>query len=288
MKSVYWIIPIAIFLSFHLSSCSPQPEVESDVAPKGKLYIIGGGKSPPEMVKQMIYLSGVNPGNYIVVLPMSSYEVDTAAYWAMKQFKDHGVNNITWFNFEKDGPIEQYQLDSIANAGMVYISGGDQNRFMDIVAGTPIAEAIHKAFANGAVIAGTSAGAAVQSKRMITGNQLKTPDMRGYQTIQPNNIETTEGLGLIESAIIDQHFIWRERVNRLISVCIENPEQLAIGIDESTAILVEENSATVYGTSQVLVLNATKAAIATSDSLLGAKNIRMDIYLPGQSFSIAP
>ncbi|MFP4556841.1 MAG: cyanophycinase [Bacteroidales bacterium] len=288
MKNIYWIIPIILFLSFHFSSCSPETEGEIEETPKGKLYIIGGGKRPPEMVKQMIDLAGVEQGGYIVVLPMSSYEVDTAAYWAMKQFKDQGVKNITWFNFEKGRAIEQHKLDSIANASMIYISGGDQNRFMDIVAGTPIAQAIHNAYANGAVIAGTSAGAAVQSERMITGNQLKNPDMRGYQTIQPNNIETTEGLGLIETAIIDQHFIWRERVNRLISVCIENPEVLAIGIDESTAILVEADSATVYGTSQVLVLNASNATIAASDSLLGAKNIRMDLYLPGQSFSIVP
>ena len=159
---------------------------------------------------------------------------------------------------------------------------------MDIVSGTPIFNAIHTAYQNGAVIAGTSAGAAVQSKKMITGNQLLQPEMVGYKTIQPNNIEVAEGLGLIETAIIDQHFIWRERLNRLIAVCIENPKELAIGIDESTAILIKGNTAKVYGLSQVLVLNALNAKTSTADSLLGAQNIRMDIYLPGESFSIVP
>lgn len=262
--------------------------MEQDSSPKGKLYIIGGGKRPPEMVKQLIELSGVGQGKYIVVLPMSSEDVDTAAYWAMKQFKDLGITNITWFDFNEGEPFEKHKLDSIINAGMIYISGGDQNRFMKIALGSPLVDAIHQAYKNGSVIAGTSAGAAVQSKKMITGNQLKNPNMKGYKTIQPNNIEIAEGLGLLSSAIIDQHFIWRERNNRLISVAIENPNELAIGIDESTAILVEGNMATVYGISQVLVLNASRASITVTDSLLGANNVKMDLYVPGQSFKLLP
>jgi cyanophycinase len=270
-----------------LLSCNESPS-NSHCGPKGKLYIIGGGKRPVEMVKQLIELSGVEQGKYIVVLPMSSEDVDTAAYWAMKQFKDQGVVNITWFNFDEGGEFEQSKLDSIENAGMVYISGGDQNRFMKIAKGTPLVDAIRNAYKKGSVIAGTSAGAAVQSKKMITGNQLMHPQMNGYKTIQPKNIELTEGLGLIESAIIDQHFIWRERNNRLISVAIENPNELAIGIDESTAILVEGTTAKVFGIGQVMVLNATQAEVTIADSLLGAKNIRMDIHIPGDTFSLVP
>ena len=287
MIKLLFRVLIVLFISIISFSCRVQTNEKKHDA-KGKLYIIGGGKRPVEMVQQMIELSGAKNGAYVAVLPMSSYEPDTAAYWAMKQFKDLGMYNIASFNFEKGQPVEQSAIDSIINAGMIYISGGDQNRFMDIVSGTPIFNAIHTAYQNGAVIAGTSAGAAVQSKKMITGNQLLQPEMVGYKTIQPNNIEVAEGLGLIETAIIDQHFIWRERLNRLITVCIENPKQLAIGIDESTAILIKGNTAKVYGLSQVLVLNALNAKTSTADSLLGAQNIRMDIYLPGESFSIVP
>ncbi len=268
-------------------SCSVQT-FDNTSKPNGKLYIIGGGERPTEMVQQLIDLSEVKNGQYIIVLPMSSEDVDTAAYYSMKQFKDLGISNITWFNIKKDEPMEQTKLDSLINAGLIYISGGDQNRFMEIALGTPLVDAIHQAYQKGAIIAGTSAGAAVQSKKMITGNQHLHPDMKGYKTIQPKNIEIAEGLGLIKSAIIDQHFIRRERMNRLISVCIENPNELAIGIDESTAILVDGNRATVYGIGQVIVLNATRAKILSSDSLLGAENIRMNLYLSGQSFSLIP
>ena len=283
----YALLTLALTLSLLFTSCKENATENTNHA-QGKLYIIGGGKRPPEMIKQLIEISGVNEGNYIVVLPFASEDVDTAAYYAMRQFKNIGVKNITWFDFRKGEPMAQQKIDSIVNAGMIYISGGDQNRFMDIARGTPLYEALHAAYQKGVVIAGTSAGAAVQSKKMITGNQLKNPEMEGYRTIQPNNIEITEGLGLLETAIIDQHFIWRSRMNRLISVAIENPNELAIGIDESTAILVEGDSATVFGVSQVLVLNALKANISQTDSLLGAQNLRMDVFLPGQKFCVIP
>lgn len=286
MKNCFTLC-VVISALLAMVSCNQSP-TETNDKPLGKLYIIGGGKRPPEMVKQLIELSGVEKGGYIVVLPFSSEDVDTAAFWAMKQFKEKGVTNITWFDFKKDEPMDRQKLDSIENAGMIYISGGDQNRFMDIARGTPLVDAIHNAYKKGAVIAGTSAGAAVQSKKMITGNQLIDPKMEGFRTIQPNNIEVTKGLGLITTAIIDQHFIWRSRMNRLISVAIENPSELAIGIDEATAILVDGDSATVYGISQVLVLNASKANLSATDSLLGAKNIRMDLFMPGQKFSVVP
>jgi cyanophycinase len=278
----------ALLLSaFALLSISCKNNADS-LKPKGQLYIIGGGKRPPEMVKQLIALSGAKSGKYIIVLPQSSSEPDTAAYWAMKQFKDQGVTNITYFNFKKNEIVEQSKLDSLENAGMIYIAGGDQSLFMGVVLNTPVYNAIHNAYKKGAVIAGTSAGAAVMSKKMITGNQLKHPEMEGYKTIQPNNIEITEGLGLVTTAIFDQHFIWRERINRLISVSIENPNELAIGIDESTALLVKGDSATVYGVSQVVVLNAANANTVATDSLLGVNGIELNVYLPGQRFLLTP
>lgn len=282
-------IKIAALLLCALAFLSVSCKNNSNcLKPKGQLYIIGGGKRPAEMVKQLIALSGAENGNYIIVLPQASSEPDSAAYWAMKQFKDQGVTNTKYFNFKKGEVVEQAKLDSLENAGMIYIAGGDQSLFMGVVLNTPVYNAIHNAYKKGAVIAGTSAGAAVMSKKMITGNQLKHPKMEGYKTIQPNNIEIAEGLGLVTTAIFDQHFIWRERMNRLISVSIENANELAIGIDESTALLVKGDSATVFGVSQVVVLNATNANTVATDSLLGVNGIELNVYLPGQRFLLKP
>ncbi len=75
------------------------------------------------MVNQLINLSGVTNGKYIILLPMASSEPDTAAFWAMKQFNDLGVSNITYYNTIKDEELSAEKLDSLENAGMIYKVG---------------------------------------------------------------------------------------------------------------------------------------------------------------------
>jgi len=157
---------------------------------------------------------------------------------------------------------------------------------MDIVGGTTIQETIVYAYHNGAVIAGTSAGAAVMSKLMISGRQHKFPDDDRYSHIVPKNIEITDGLGLVKKVIVDQHFVKRERLNRLIAVSIENPDYLCAGIDESTALLISGDSVTVCGVGQVILVDASKAKLNPSNSLLGAKGLKIDVLLPGERFKL--
>jgi cyanophycinase len=151
-------------------------------------------------------------------------------------------------------PIKASWIDSIRTANLIYITGGDQARFMNIAAGTEIETAIHDAYQKGCVISGTSAGAAVMSKLMITGNELKHKEYSAtFQTIEPDNIEIKPGLGLLTDVMIDQHFLIRSRHNRLLTAVIEHPDMTCIGIDESTAILVDGKDVEVLGDSQVLV-----------------------------------
>lgn len=253
---------------------------------KGKLYIIGGGKRPDAMVKQLINLANLREKGYLVVLPMASEEPDSAAYYATKQFTDRGISNALSIVFQKGDGIKQWWVDTLKKASLIYISGGDQKKFMDIVEGTPIQEAIVYAYHNGAVIAGTSAGAAVMSKLMITGRQLKFPNEERYGHIVPKNIEIIHGLGLLKNVIVDQHFVKRERLNRLIAVSIENPDYLCAGIDESTALLISGDSATVCGIGQVVLVDASNAKLNSNDSLLGAKGLRIDVLLPGEGFKL--
>ncbi|MDA3865832.1 MAG: cyanophycinase [Salinivirgaceae bacterium] len=272
-----------------LISCSNQPEAQQTVetSPKGSLFIIGGGKRPVSLVQNMIKLSGVDKQGYIVILPMSSSEPDTSAWYAKRQFTQQEIHNVTAFNFEKGKTPKQVWLDSLRNATMIYISGGDQNKFMDVVLNSPIYEAMHTAYSNGAMIAGTSAGAAVMSKKMITGNEHKHPEYTGdFRTIEAENIEIAEGMGFTDKIIVDQHFIWRMRMNRLISVAIEHPEALAIGIDESTAIYVKNEKFKIYGKSQVIVIDNQSKSQQANNGLLGAQNMKLHVLLPGEELKL--
>jgi cyanophycinase len=254
----------------------------------GKLFIIGGGYVNSIMRDKMIQESGIDKGGYMVILPMSSIEPDTAILETKMVFKEKKNLKIYGFNIIKGESIAQSRIDSIRNASLIFISGGDQSRFMDVIAGTPIKEAIHEAFKNGSLICGTSAGASLMSQKMITGNELKHMDdsTANFNTMEAQNVETIEGLGLLKLAIIDQHFIKRKRLNRLVSLCMENPGKVCIGIDEATAILVDGNKATVYGQNQVIVLRNRASKTTVKDGLLGARKLQLDILLPGDQFRI--
>lgn len=278
----YSLILLAFPLLF--SGCSDPQSSHTN----GKLFIIGGGKRPPEMITRLIAESGLDKGGYLVVLPMASTEPDTAVFYTAVQFIEQGITNIADFRFYKELPANPQQLDSLRNAKLIYITGGDQNRFMEAVSGTPVEEAIKYCFQKGGVIAGTSAGAAVMSEKMITGSELKQADYREtFRTIEANNIELGAGLGLLTTAIVDQHFVRRSRHNRLITAVIEHPGLLGIGIDEATAILVTGNRAEVIGESQVLVFkNPGNKPIVNQAGKLGSKDIKLNVLLPGEKFEL--
>ena len=271
MGSMFWTAPLSA----------------QSVKEKGKLVIIGGGSRPSAMVDRIIKESGLDKRGYGIILPMSSVEPDSAVYYARKQFVEKGINTIYGLDFAKDEVLNKAKVDSIKNAKLVYISGGDQNRFMDIVAGTDIEEAIHESFNQGHVIAGTSAGAAVMSKLMITGTELKHPDYAStFRNIEADNIEIKTGLGMLTTVIIDQHFVKRSRYNRLISAVIEHPEVTGIGIDEATALLVTGDTAEVIGDSQVIVFRNPNRFKNVHNEKLGAHGLQLDIYLPGEKLTI--
>ncbi len=285
MKTTQLYIVLALLTAV---SCQPAAERAAEEHPEGSLFIIGGGSRPAEMVERMIDEAGIWDEGYVAILPMSSAEPDSAIIWASEQFLEQGITRIAGFNFlpAEEPPTEW--VDSVRNAPLIYISGGDQNRFMDIVYDGPVMEAIHEAYADGALIAGTSAGAAVMSEKMITGDELRYPEYRPtFPVIESENLEIAEGLGLLTTAVIDQHFVWRSRHNRLITSVLEYPELPGIGIDESTAILVHGNEAEVVGIAQVLVYRNPDASQTQYEDKLGGRNLQLDVFLPGERFAIS-
>ncbi len=273
-----------LIISVLFSSCT-QKQVHTNAA--GKLFIIGGGNRTDSMMNELIDIAGLRTAGYVYILPMSSSVPDSSIIWTKEDFSVTGIKKVFGFNFLAGVTPPQSQLDSLRNARLIFISGGDQSRFMSVVLNTPVMDAIHQAYQNGSVIAGTSAGAAVMSKIMITGNQKKHQGTEtGFITVESDNIETIQGLGLLTDVIIDQHFIKRQRLNRLVAASIENPDQLCVGIDESTAIIVDGDYAAVTGISQVIVIKNTGKTKIIKNGLLGTGGLQLSVYLPGQKFRL--
>jgi len=280
MKSIISKIALFLFVLGTIYNVKGQINYK-----KGSLFIIGGGSRPVELIKKIILESEIDKDGYGIVLPMASSEQDSSVFYAKIPFQKEGVKNIYGMYFKKNQIPTNEQLDSIKNAKLIYITGGDQDRFMNIVKNTPIEMAIRENFKRGGMIAGTSAGAAVMSEKMITGNELKHATYHStFLNLEENNIELKKGLGFIKNAIIDQHFVRRSRYNRLITAVIEYPTLKGVGIDESTAIFIKDGKAEVVGNSQVIVLSNRKRSKENRNGKLAARGLKMDIYLNGDTF----
>ncbi|MGC4034322.1 MAG: cyanophycinase [Chitinophagaceae bacterium] len=271
----------ACILIFSSSSFS---QVKNTI-PKGSLFIIGGGDRPPSLVKSLLDEAHLSATDYIAVLPMSSEEPDSSFYYFKEDVAPACKNAIVNLNFTKEEVNNKARLDSVSHAKLIFITGGDQERFMNVVLHTPVYDAIHKAFENGSLIAGTSAGAAVMPKYMITGKEFSDTTYRAtFKKLHDKNIEIKEGLGLVQNAIIDQHFIVRSRYNRLLSAMTKYPTLPCIGIDEVTAIVVHGNKVKVAGNSQVMVFKNPKGLKVTKDDLIKVGDVQLNIYTAGDEF----
>jgi cyanophycinase len=191
---------------------------------------------------------------------------------------------------------EEAMLDSVArgldSATGIWFSGGDQNRTMAVLAGTPVGAAVRFRYVAGAVVGGTSAGAAVMTTPMITGEERRPggdrPDTsQNWLTIAAGNVVTAEGLGLLESAIVDQHFLRRRRHNRLMSLVLEQPDKIGVGIDEGTALVVEPTGWwTVIGESSAVIYDARQGAVTPrGNAVLGGRDVRVHVLPPGGRFN---
>jgi cyanophycinase len=145
-------------------------------------------------------------------------------------------------------------------------------------------------YKEGCLVGGTSAGAAVMSEFMITGNEKRTKGEEGsWEVIWADDVEHTEGFGFVTQAVIDQHFVTRRRHNRLIAVVLQNPALVGVGIEEATAVLVRpDGKYEVLGEGQVIVYDARRAMTAKSaDGHLGGHGLTMHVLLPGDVYDLA-
>jgi len=260
---------------------------------EGWLVIIGGGKRPDYVMKEIIKLAGGNRSQILIVPAASEDQLDSSLY-ARHQFESCGAENVRYIILKKEEVDNPENLSIVKRSKAIFFTGGDQNRLTSFLLGTKFLEEIKRIYREGGVISGTSAGAAAMSKIMITGDELlvkeeKKDEEQGFRTIKRNNIKTAEGFGFLENVIIDQHFIKRKRLNRLISLVLENPNILGVGIDEETAIIVEKGKRfQVLGEGTVMIFDARKAKEISDDKNgnISAKNLRMHILKSGDSFDL--
>ena len=258
----------------------------------GHLFIIGGGDRPEYVMQKYIELAGGHEAK-IIVVPFASGDTYETALYQTDQFKSYGCKNVDYVFFAEGEADLEENIGKLDGATGVYFTGGDQNKLTKILLGTKFLEKIKEIHRNGGAIGGTSAGAAIMSKLMLTGEELVNPDAEegpAFPCIVKGNVGIAEGFGFVEDAIIDQHFIQRKRQNRLITLVVEHCMP-GIGIDESTAIIVKaDNSFEVIGDRTVMVFEPQECSTIRTDTSgnLAADNITLKILLSGDTYKIKP
>jgi cyanophycinase len=256
----------------------------------GPLYIVGGGRQPEALVRDFVQLAGGAGRARIVVMAMASADGRASGEAKAADLRALGADaRNVWLTREQAlGDSAARLLDGATG---IWFGGGDQNRLMAVLRGTPVAEAIRARHRAGAVVGGTSAGAAVLSTPMITGEERRpagADTTEGWTRVARGTVATVEGLGFVTNAVIDQHFVRRRRHNRLLSLVLEGPVRLGVGIDEGTALVVDPDGAWRVAdgsASVVLVYDARRARITPADSApLAGSELRLHVLRAGMRF----
>jgi len=276
-------MPLIVSVAFIFAAAFVAPSE----TPKGHLFIVGGGDRPPEMMKRFVDLA---PGGRIVVFPMASAEPQTVGPEQAEELRKLGAKEVAVHNVSREQASAADSGKILDGVGGVWFSGGVQSRVTDILLDTPLHKKLLEVYEAGAVVGGTSAGAAVMSEVMITGDEKReVKEGREFETIQAGNVVTTRGLGLWRAAIVDQHFATRKRHNRLISLVLEHPDLPGVGVDESTAVIVSGGTRfEVIGRNNVIVFDARGARVSRrGPDSIGGTGLRVHVLLPGDAFDLA-
>jgi cyanophycinase len=283
------LVPSVIVAALVLAAaCAPKPPAAP--LPKGSLFIIGGGERDAPLMKRYIRLAEAHGTGKIVVFTMASSVPDEVGPELLAEFKGNGAKDVVYYNVTRERALEPGSDRILDGAGGIWFSGGDQALLTAALLHTPIHERMLELYREGAVIGGTSAGAAVQSEFMITGNEKRTGGEEGsWEVILADDVEHTEGFGFVRGAVIDQHFVTRRRHNRLIAVVLQHPTLVGVGIEESTAVLVRpDGKYEVLGEGQVIVYDARRARVLrSSDGHLGGHGLTMHALLAGDVYDLA-
>jgi cyanophycinase len=255
---------------------------------KGKLVIIGGGEDKEgdcTILKEFIRLAGKAKAR-IVIMTVATDEPEAAASEYKKVFKKLGVDDVHAVDVSsRKDVLDEKALKVIEQATGIFFTGGDQIHITSLMGGTLMQELVRKRYEEGAVLGGTSAGAAMMSNSMI---------IRGDSNCNPRfgGMEIGPGMDFLPDTMIDTHFSQRGRIGRLLTAIAHYPQDLGFGIDENTALIVSRGQLEVLGENSVTVVDAggityTNLPGLERDQALTLHGVQIHVLSEGHKFDLA-
>jgi cyanophycinase len=253
----------------------------------GKLIIIGGREDrEKEMEILKVVATHVGDGRLCIVSVASTVGDELWIEYS-RIFKHLGVKKLSHLDVvNRTESVDQKALKAVKDADAVFFTGGDQLKITSELGGTLVADRIMEIFENGGVVAGTSAGAAIMGEMMLCSGEATISFRIG------SSLNMAAGMGFAKKLLIDQHFAERGRIGRLLAAVAHNPRYLGVGIDEDTAIVMDENMCIrVIGSGAVYIIDAHESSglnisEAPKDTTLSMFNTRLHILSREDRFDI--
>jgi len=263
------------------------------MAPRGKLIAIGGAENRNHFEKEKLdvlarILKEMQGGNTVIeIIPTASGIPTQVGREYDKAFHSLGCKDAAVMNIrrKKDAEKKDFLL-RIKNCDGIMFSGGNQARLSELFLGTEFLEILKHRYQTEPdfVIAGTSAGAMAQSGKMINGGAPTEALIRGKALM-------INGLGFINNAIIDSHFVNRGRFGRLMVAVAEHPEMIGIGISEDTAVVItEERYLEIIGNGLVVIMDGTQLQYNSvkegKGKMLNLENMIFNLFSKGMGYDM--
>ena len=221
---------------------------------QGKLLIIGGAEDKEgecKILREFLRCAGGTKAHIAIMTAATSLPGEVGDNY-IRVFERLGAEDVRVIDTQKpeDANNPDY-LEAIEQATGIFFTGGEQARIISCLKDTKLDAAMHKRYSEGAIVGGTSAGAAMMPDMMIIEGDSETNPRVDVVAMGP-------GMGFLPGVVIDQHFAQRGRLGRLVTALLLQPAVLGFGIDENTAILVSGDELEVIGESAVTVIDESE------------------------------
>src|SRR5215212_1587405 len=219
---------------------------------RGRLVAVGGAEDKEGdcvILKEFVRLAGKAKAR-VVVMTVATDEPEESGAEYKKVFKKLGVDDVQAVDVSTRQDVhDEKALKIIEHATGIFFTGGDQIHITSLMGGTEMQELIRRKYEEGAVLGGTSAGAAMMSNSMI---------IRGESNCNPRfgGMEIGPGMDFLPDTMIDTHCSQRGRIGRLLTAIAHYPQDIGFGIDENTALVVNDHQLEVLGENSVTVIDA--------------------------------
>ncbi len=260
------------------------------------------------VLRRVLAETGREKPNVLVITTATSVPAETAKKYD-DAFGRLGIKpNVAHVSNRKEAAAPEL-LEKVKNADVIFFSGGDQLKLATILNATPFFAALKKREEEGAVVAGTSAGAAVMSELMIYGGRNK-------KGLRKGEVMMAAGFGFVPHAVFDTHFNYEHenvlvstfrklvgkifppkkkyepqgRLPRLFNVVAAAPHKTGIGLDEDTGVIYRGNDFEVIGSGNVTVVDGRDAISDVTSIRRGRRitvtGVKVTRYKAGDKFSL--